>query len=335
MKAVVCRGYGPPADVLELADVAPPQVGDDEVLVRVRAASVHPDVWHVVTGRPHMLRLMGAGVRRPKNPIPGTDMAGVVEVVGSKVTHFAPGDEVYGETVQGHQWHHGGAYAELVAVPAEALAHKPAVISFEQAAAVPSSGYIALQGVHDEGEVTAGQRVLVNGAGGGVGTFAVQLAKWYGAEVTGVDTGDKLDTVRAVGADHVIDYTTNDFTDEGQRYDVIVDIPGNRSWSDYRRALTPEGRYVLIGHDQFGEGANRWIGSLSGFLKLVVLAPFNKQLKVRVAAKTDDPLAVLTEIIEAQGLTPIVDRTFPLAQAAEAMDYMTRGRARGKIILTP
>jgi NADPH:quinone reductase-like Zn-dependent oxidoreductase len=216
MKAIVQDRYGPP-DVLELRDIDKPVVNDGEVLIRVHAASVHPDVWHVLRGLPYVLRIMGAGLLRPKNSIPGTDVAGHVESVGKEVALFQPGDEVFGESVRGHQWHNGGAYAEYVSVPENALALKPANITFEQAAAVPTSGLIALQGLHEYGQVHAGQKVLINGAAGGVGTIAVQLAKAYGAEVTGVDSARKLEMIRSLGADRVIDYAREDFTRSGER----------------------------------------------------------------------------------------------------------------------
>jgi NADPH:quinone reductase-like Zn-dependent oxidoreductase len=277
MKAIVQDAYGSPDDVLRLKDIDKPMVKDDKVLVRVHAASVHPDVWHVVRGLPYVLRLMGAGLLKPKNSVPGTDVAGHVESVGKNVTHFQAGDEVFGETIKGYQWTNGGAYAEYVSVPQYTLALKPDNITFEQAAAPPTSGLIALQNLNEE-RLQPGQRVLINGAGGGVGVLAVQIAKAYGAEVTGVDSTGKLEMVRSIGADHVIDYTTEEFTQSGERYDLIFDIPGNHPFSDCRRALTPEGTYVLIGHDHFGESGGRGLGSLPRFLKLAVLSPFVGQL---------------------------------------------------------
>ena len=240
MKAIVQDAYGSP-DVLKLQEIDKPVAEDDEVLVRVRAASVHPDVWHVLTGLPYVLRLMGAGLRKPRNPVPGTDVAGLVESVGRNVTRFRSGDEVFGETLKGMQWINGGAYAEYATAPESALALKPANVTFEQAAAVPTSALIALPSLRAGGEIQAGQKVLVNGAGGGVGSVAVQLAKAFGADVTGVDSASKLDMVRSIGADQVIDYTQEDFTRRGERYDLIFDIPGNYSLSDCRRALTPGG----------------------------------------------------------------------------------------------
>src|SRR5918997_4459115 len=237
MKAIIQEKYGSPVDVLELREIDKPVIKDDEVLVRVQAASVHPDIWHVVRGLPYVLRLMGAGLLKPKKRIPGTDVAGRVESVGKNVTHFQAGDEVFGETIKGYQWTNGGAYAEYVSVPENQLALKPANFTFEQAAAVPTSGLIALQNLPNEGRPQPGQSVLVNGAGGGVGTLAVQIAKAYGADVTGVDNTKKLEMVRSLGADHVIDYTKEDFTQSGERYNLIFDIPGNRPFSECRGAL--------------------------------------------------------------------------------------------------
>ncbi len=255
MKAIVQERYGSP-DVLELREIELPTLGDDEVLVRVRATSVHPDVWHALRGIPYVLRVMGSGSRRPKNPVPGTDLAGFVESVGRDVTRFQPGDEVFGQSVGANLWGNGGTFAEYAAVPATKLEPKPADLTFEQAAAVLTSGQIAVQGIRDEGWVQPGQKVLINGAGGGVGTTAVQLAKACGADVTAVDSLTKLDMLRSIGADRVIDYTQEDFTRSGERYDLVLDIAGNHPWSDLKRSLTPEGTYVLIGH-----GSVRRLGS--------------------------------------------------------------------------
>ena len=334
MKAIVQNGYGSP-DVLELREVDEPVVGDDQVLVRVHAASVHADVWHVMRGVPYVLRIMGAGVRRPKNLVPGTDLAGRVESVGTKVTRVRPGDEVFGQSLGANLWRNGGAFAEYAAVPEARFELKPAGLTFEQAAAVPTSGSIAVQGVRDEGRIQAGQKVLINGAGGGVGTFSVQLAKAYGAHVTGVDATGKLDMLRSIGADRVLDYTQEDFTRSGERYDLILDIPGNHPWSDYRRALTPEGTYVLIGHDQYGGAGHRWIGSLGRFAKLLVMSSFVSQLHpFRGAKDPGDRLVVLKELIEAGKVMPVIDRTFRLAQVPEAIRYLESGQALGKVIIT-
>jgi len=337
MKAIVQDKYGSPDDVLQLREIAKPVVGDDEVLVRVRAASVHPDVWHVVTGRPYVLRLMGAGLLKPKNPVPGTDVAGEVESVGKDVTRFRPGDEVFGETHRGLQWRNGGAFAEYASVPQDVLALKPVGLTFEQAAAVPTSGFIALHNLQSGGQIQPGQNVLINGAGGGVGAIAVQLAKAYRARVTGVDSTGKMEMVRSLGADHVIDYTREDFTQRGERYDLILDVASNLSLSACKRALMPTGIYVLIGHDHFGDAAGRIFGSLPRVLKLVALSPFVSQLpdlSFPIPSKKD-VMAVLEEFLEAGNLTPVIDRTYSLDEVPEAMLYLQGGRARGKIIITP
>ncbi|CAN5600353.1 NAD(P)-dependent alcohol dehydrogenase [soil metagenome] len=336
MKAIVQDKYGSPADALELKEIDEPVVEDDEVLVRVHAASVHPDVWHVVRGRPYVLRLMGSGLLRPKNRVPGTDVAGYVESVGKNVTRLQPGDEVFGESVRGYQWHNGGAFAEYVSVPQNALAHKPENITFEQAAAVPTSGLIVLMNIPNEGLLRPGRSVLVNGAGGGVGAIAVQVAKARGANVTGVDHTKKLDLVRSLGADQVIDYTQEDFTQRGERYDLIFDIPGNHPFSDCRRALNPNGKYVLIGHDQYGNAAGRWLGSIPRVLKLVALSPFVSQLPTPNFSMPNkkDSMAVLKELLEAGKLTPVIDRTYPLSEVSEAIRYLEAGHAQGKVVIT-
>ncbi len=333
MRAVVQDRYGSP-DALELQEIDEPVAGHDEVLVRVHAASVHPDVWHVIHGVPYVLRIMGAGVRKPKNPVPGIDMAGRVESVGAKVTRFRPGDDVFGEIIRGIQWKNGGAFAEYATAPEAKLELKPANLTFEQSAAVPTSALIALQAVRHQGHVRPGHKVLINGAGGGVGTFAVQLAKADGAEVTGVDSTSKLDLIRSIGADRVTDYTQEDFTRSGERYDVIVDIPGTRSFSDLRRALTREGTYVYIGHDLGGSRA-RWIGGIGRFIRLALLNPFvNQQMNPRIEKGTGAPLVVLKELIESGELTPAIDRTFPLSEVPEAIRYLESGDVRGKIVIT-
>ena len=337
MKAIVQDRYGPPDDVLHLREIDRPVAGDDEVLVRVRATCVHPDVWHVVTGRPYVLRLMGAGVFRPTNPVPGTDVAGPVESVGKDVTRFRPGDEVFGETHLGLQWRNGGAFAEYVSVPQDALALKPDGVTFEQAAAVPTSGFIALHNLQGGGQIQPGQHVLINGAGGGVGSIAVQVARAYGARVTGVDCAEKMEMVRSLGADRVVDYTEEDFTQGGERYDFILDVASNLSLSACRRVLTPKGVYVLIGHDHYGRATGRVFGSLPRFLALAVLSPFVRQLPpldFSIPSKSD-VMAVLRDLLEAGKLTPVIDRTYPLEEVPEAMRYLAGGRACGKIIVTP
>jgi NADPH:quinone reductase-like Zn-dependent oxidoreductase len=334
MKAIVQDRYGS-ADVLALREIDRPTAKDDEVLVSVRATSVHPDVWHAMKGVPYVLRVMGSGLRRPKNPVPGTDLAGVVEAVGRNVTRFQTGDEVFGASVGANLWGNGGTYAEYAAVPEARLQLKPADLTFEQAAAVLTSGPIAVQGIRDEGRVRPGQRVLINGAGGGVGTTAVQLAKAYGADVTAVDAPEKLEMLRSIGADRVIDYMQEDFTRSGERYDLVLDIAGNHPWSDLKRALTPEGTYVLIGHDQYGGSGHRWFGSLGRFFRLMVISPLVSQLHpFRGAKDPGDRLVVLKELIEAGKVTPVIDRTFPLSEVPEAMRFLESGQAQGKIVIT-
>ena len=334
MRAVVQDRYGSP-DVFELREIERPTPTDEEVLVRVHAASVHADVWHAMRGVPYVLRFMGSGVRAPKHLVPGTDLAGVVESVGKRVTKFRPDDEVFGQSLLANLWRNGGAFAEYAAVPGTMLALKPAGLTFEQAAAVPTSGSLAVQHVRDEGRVQAGQTVLINGAGGAVGSFAVQLAKAYGANVTGVDATGKLEMLRSIGADHVLDYTREDFTRRDERYDLVLDIAGNHRWSECRRVLTPDGTYVLSGFDQYGRSGHRWFGSLGRFAKLLVISPFVSHLHpFRGAKDPGDRLTVLKELIEAGKLTPVVDRTFPLSDVPEAVRYLETGQARGKIVIT-
>lgn len=335
MKAIVQRKYGRPQEVLALEEVPVPKIKNDQVLVRVRAASLHPDVWHMSTGRPYVLRIMGAGFFRPRNPIPGTDIAGIVEEVGKNVTHFKRGDEVFGESLRGHQWHNGGAFAEYAAAPASSLMLKPTNLTFEEAASVPTTGFIALKGIRDEGQVKAGQNILVNGAGGGVGSLVVQLAKVFGAHVTAVDSTGKQELLRSLGADHVLDYMKTDFTNRDERYDLIVDVPGNHPVSSIRRVLTPKGTYVLVGHDQFGKTAGRWFGSMGRFVRMLLMGPFVKQkLGPLPTTNTKDHLAVLKSLIEADKIRPIVDRTYPLEKVGDAMQYLQSGAVKGKIVLT-
>ena len=331
MKAIVQRRYGVPHKVLSLENIAVPGVSADEVLVRVRAASVNPDVWHAVAGRPYLLRLMGSGVLRPKNGVPGTDVAGIVEAVGTEVTKFQPGDEVFGETVLGFQWKNGGSYAEFVRASEEALVSKPTGVTFEQAAAAGTSALIALDNLGDL--VEPGQSVLVNGAGGGVGTFAVQIAKARGGIVTAVDRGDKLGMLRSIGADTAIDYEVDDFT-LGDPFDVIFDIPGNRSFSDLKRALADGGQYVLIGHDRFGHSGGRWLGkALLRFARLALFGPLGRMQKGS-KLDTQGRLRVMRELLDSGQVVPHVDRTFPLSEAVEAMKYLESGTAAGKVVLT-
>jgi NADPH:quinone reductase-like Zn-dependent oxidoreductase len=286
-------------------------------------------------GIPYVLRFMGSGVRRPKHLVPGTDLAGVVEWVGASVTRFQPGDEVFGHSLLANLWRNGGAFAEYAAVPEALLQSKPARLTFEEAAAVPTSGSLAVQHVREEGRVEPGQRVLINGAGGAVGSFAVQLAKAWGANVTGVDATEKLQMLRSIGADQVLDYTKEDFTRRDERYDFILDIAGTRPWRECRRALVPNGTYVLSGFDQYGGSGHRWFGSLGRFAKLIVIAPFVRSLHpFRGTKDPGDRLIVLKELIEAGTITPVIDRTFPLSEVPDAIRYLETGQARGKLVVT-
>jgi NADPH:quinone reductase-like Zn-dependent oxidoreductase len=335
MKAIVQRKYGSPDD-LTLQEVAQPVVGDDEVLVRVRAASVHPDVWHVVCGRPYVLRLMGSGLLRPKNLIPGTDMAGVVVSIGNRVTRFRRGDAVFGDTTNAHQWINGGAFAEYVAVREDLLALKPDNVTFEQAAAVPTSGFIALLNLRSGRLIRRGDRVLVNGAGGGVGSIALQVAKARGAHVTAVDGTNKIDILRALGADAVIDYTREDFTQTSARYELIFDVPGNHSPSVCMRVLTDDGKYVLIGHDHFGTNGRRIFGLFPQFVALIFRSFFVKQLRLgrSSAPSKQEVIAILRDLLQAGQLTPLIDRTYPLSEARAALRAMMNDEAHGKVVLT-
>jgi NADPH:quinone reductase-like Zn-dependent oxidoreductase len=324
MKAIVQDEYGPaPEDVLRLDEVARPTIEDDEVLIRVRAASVDRGTWHVMAGLPYPIRVAGYGLRRPKASNPGRSVAGTVESVGKDVTEFKPGDDVYGTC--------DGSFAEYASAGAGRLASKPANLSFEQAAAVPVSALTALQGVREKAQVKPGQKVLIIGASGGVGTFAVQIAKAFGAEVTGVCSTAKADLVRALGADHVIDYTREDFADGEHRYDAILDIGGNRRLSHLRRALTPGGRLVIVG----GETDGRWLGGSDRQLRAQLLSPLvSQKLGTFIASENAEDLVTLRELVESGKLVPAIDRTYPLGEAAAAIRYVQEGRARGKVVIT-
>jgi NADPH:quinone reductase-like Zn-dependent oxidoreductase len=322
MKAIVYHNYGPP-DVLKCEDLEKPAAGDNEVLIRVRAASVNPMDWHFMRGAPYVVRA-AAGLTKPKNTRLGVDLAGLVEAVGRNVTQFQPGDEVFGAG--------RGAFAEYVCAPEKALAAKPANLTFEQAAAVPVAGaFSALQGLRDKGRIQPGQKVLINGAAGGVGTFAVQIAKAFGTTVTGVCSTRNVGLVRLIGADHVIDYTREDFTRSGQRYDLILDCAANHSLSACRRVMSPRGIYVIVG----GPGRGRWIGPLIYPLKALLLSPFvSQKLLMFLASPNKDDLVVLKELIEAAKVTPVIDRCYTLREVPEAIRYLEEGHARGKVIIT-
>ena len=330
MKAMTQDHYGS-SSVLRLDEVATPAPGADEVLVRVRAAGIGPEVWHLMTGRPYLVRLMGVGVRAPKQRVPGRDLAGTVEAVGSATTAFHPGDEVFGSG-RGTLAEYACAGAADVAKVGGAgvLAPKPANLTFEQAAAVATSGTTALQSLRDAGGVRAGQSVLIIGASGGVGTFAVQLAKHFDAQVTGVCSTPKTELVRSLGADAVIDYTREDFTDRPERYDLIVDTAGRRSLSRLRRALTRRGTLVVVG----GEGGGRLTGGFERQLGALVLSRFvSQRLVPLMAADRRVDLLFLKDVIEDGKLTPVIDRTFALADAAQALTDAAEGHGSGKKVI--
>ena len=324
MTAIVQDEYGTaPEEVLRLAEISRPAIAADEVLVRVHAVSVDRGTWHLMTGLPYPVRLAGFGLRRPKAPNPGRSLAGTVESAGQEVTGFEPGDEVYGTC--------DGSFAPYVRARAARLAPKPANLSFEQAAAVPVSALTALQAVRDHAKVQPGQRVLIIGASGGVGTFAVQIAKAFGAEVTGVCSTAKTDLVRSIGADHVVDYTREDFADGEHRYDVILDIGGNSRLSHLRRALTDHGRLVMVG----GETGGRWLGGMDRMLRAILLFRLvSQELSTFIASENSADLGVLRDLIESGKTAPAVDRTYPLRETPAAIRHFQEGRARGKVVIT-
>jgi NADPH:quinone reductase-like Zn-dependent oxidoreductase len=336
VRAIVQEAYGPHRDMLHLREIDSPVAGDGQVLVRVRATSVHADVWHAVNGVPYVLRLMGSGLRVPKQQVPGTDLAGEVVASGAGASRFAPGDRVFGEVTARNQWSNAGTFAEFAAVDEALLARIPDDLSFEQAAAVPTAALIALVNLRDVGRVRAGQRVLVNGAGGAVGVWAVQLARAYGARVSAVDFPPKLDLLRDLGAEHVIDCTRQDFTQSGARYDIVFDIVSRARFSEVRRALEPAGTFVLIGHDQYGSSGHRVLGSLGRMLPLLAMSPVVPQLPgIRSGPSREENWATIVDMLGSGLIHPVVDeRTFSLEQAADAIDYITTGAAKGRVILT-
>jgi NADPH:quinone reductase-like Zn-dependent oxidoreductase len=322
MKAIAYEAYGS-ADILEVKDVRKPDVEADQVLVRVRAASANPYDWHFMRGVPYIART-AMGLRKPKYSLLGTDVAGEVEAVGNAVTRFRPGDAVFGFVGS-------GGFAEYVSAPEKLLALKPDNLNFEQAATVPLAAVTALQGLRDAGGIQSGQKVLIVGASGGVGTFAVQIAKWYGADVTGVCSTRNVEMVRSIGADHVIDYTREDFTKTGQRYDLIFQLAGTASPAACRRALAPTGRLVLSSGDSLG----RIIGPVGRIIKAIVMSPFIGQtLRPFVAKPSSNDLQFLRELIEAGKVAPVIDRTYPLTEAADAIRYIETGHARGKVVIS-
>jgi NADPH:quinone reductase-like Zn-dependent oxidoreductase len=323
MQAIVQDAYGiDPETVLRIAEIARPSIGDDDILVRVVAASVDRGTWHVMTGLPYAMRLAGFGVRAPKAPNPGRSLAGTVEAVGRAVTAFAPGDEVYGTC--------DGSFAEYALARTSMLALKPTNLSLEQAAAVPISGSTALQAVR-KAQVQPGQHVLIVGASGGVGTFAVQIAKVFGAEVTGVCSTDKVDLVRSLGADHVIDHRREDFTAGGRDYDVVIDTGGNRRLSDLRRVMTRRGTLVIVG----GETGGRWLGGFDRTLRAVLLSPFvSQKLGMLSSTENAEDLRALDDLIQAGQVKPVIDRVYPLSESAAAIAWVRDGHARGKVVIS-
>jgi NADPH:quinone reductase-like Zn-dependent oxidoreductase len=324
MTAIVQDKYGTaPEDVLRLAETARPAIAADEILVRVRAASVDRGTYHLMAGLPYPLRLAGPAFRAPRVANPGRSLAGTVESAGRKVTGLKPGDEVYGTC--------DGSFAPFARARPSRIAPKPASLTFEQAAAVPVSALTALQGVRDHAKVQAGEKVLIIGASGGVGTFAVQIAKAFGAEVTGVCRTSKADTVRSIGADHVIDYTREDIADGQCQYDVILDIGGNRQLSHLRRALVPRGRLVIMG----GETDGRWLDGTDRQLRALLLSPLvSQKLGTFIASENSADLRVLRDLIDTGQITPTIDRSYPLSETAAAIRYLQEGRACGKVVIT-
>lgn len=321
MKAIMFTEYGS-TDVLKLRETPKPTPKDNEVLVKVHASSANAGDWHLMRGDPFLVRL-GTGLRKPKMNILGADVAGRVEATGSKVTQFRPGDEVFGD-VAGYGF---GAFAEYIAVPEEAFVAKPANSTFEQAAAVPAAALTALQALRDHGQIQAGQKVLINGASGGVGTFAVQIAKALGAEVTGVCSTSKVEMVRSIGADHVIDYSQEDFTQNGQKYDLIVAVGGNRSLAEYRRALSPTGTYVMVGGS-----------SLRPFLQAIFLGPWismtgRQKMKLMTVKSSQKDLVFIRELMDAGKVVPVISKEYQLDHTPEAIRDLEAGRARGKLVI--
>jgi NADPH:quinone reductase-like Zn-dependent oxidoreductase len=322
MKAIVRYRYGSP-DVLELREIEKPEIAEDEVLVHVHAAGVDRGVWHVMTGLAYPIRLAGFGLRAPKNPVIGMDLAGVVETVGKGVSRFQPGDEVFGIGK--------GSYAEYAPALEAKLAPKPANLTFEQAAVVAISGSTALQAVRDHGRVGSGQEVLIIGASGGVGSYAVQIARAFGARVTGVSSTRKVQMVRSIGAHRVIDYTKEDFAESGQRYDVILDIGGNSSLARLRSTLTPKGTLVIVG----GEGGGKWLGGTDRQLRAMMLSPFvSQKLGTFINKESYEYMLVLKDLIESGKVTPVIDTTYPLAEVPKAIRYLEGGHAQGKVVIT-
>ena len=327
MKAIVSRAYGPPDRVLRVEDVEPPVAGDDDVVVRTRASSVNPADWHLVRGEPRLARAQ-LGLRRPKHHVLGCDVSGEVHAVGAAVTDLRPGDEMFGSPfMRGF-----GAFAEFVRVPRDCLAAKPAGLGHQQAAAVPLAALTALQGLRDHGRLTAGQRVLIVGASGGVGTFAVQVARALGAEVTGVCSARNVDLVRSLGADHVVDYTSEDVTRSAERYDLVFQVAGAHPASALRRVLTPRGVLVMVS----GDAEGRWFGPVGRMIAARLTSPFVGQTLTSFTVTADgEDLQEIGRLVEAGAVTPVIDRTYGFGEVPDALRYLETGRARGKVVIAP
>ena len=321
MKAIVYSRYGPP-DVLRLEDIPKPAPGDGDVVIRVRASTVNPADWHFMRGTPYLIRLM-SGLRKPRNTQLGIDVAGEVEAVGRNVTHFKAGDHVFG-------WCRG-AFAEYAKLPASSIVRKPASVTFEQAACVPVAAVTALQGLRNKGRIQRGQNVLINGGSGGVGTFAVQIAKSFGAEVTAVCSTRNVEMVRSIGADRVIDYTRENFTQGEQRYDLILDNAGNHSLSEIRRVLRRKGRYVQVG----GPDKGQWIGPMAAPLKALLFSSVvSQKFLMFIATGNTDDMTTLSDLMETGKVTPVIERRYGLSEVADAIRYLEEGHARGKVVIT-
>jgi NADPH:quinone reductase-like Zn-dependent oxidoreductase len=334
MRAVWQTQYGPPGRVLEVRELPVPEPRRGEVRVRVRASCVHADVWHVVNGQPALLRLMGAGLRRPNVQVPGADVAGVVETAGAR---FQVGDQVFGDCLAGMQWKNGGAFAEQVTVAEELLAPLPSGVSFEEAATVPTGGYIALTNLRGESAVRPGMNVLINGAGGGVGTAALQICRDRGAVVTAVDRAEKLEWLRELGAAHTVDYAREDCTRSDRRYELIVDVASTLELDDCKRVLSPGGKYLMIGHDHYGKTGKRLLGSVPRMVKLMARSAIEPAVPKGELAQLPKPgaIAELERLLRERKLRPKVAARFPLEQAAEAFALLASGTAIGSVVLVP
>lgn len=332
MKGVVQDRYGPASKVLRLADIPRKEPSEDECLVRVRAASMHPDVWHAVNGWPFALRVMGSGLRRPKNPIPGMDVAGIVETVGSRVRRFKSGDAVFGPTAF-MRWANGGAYAEYATIPEHLLAIKPPHVTYEQAASVPTPGIITLINLRPE-RIKPGDRVLINGGGGNVGALGIQMAKARGAEVTAVDGTHRLATMRALGADHVIDYTKEDVTRRADRYDLVFDVASTLATHDAERMRKPSGAYVIVGHDHFGTASGYLLGSIPRMILYMLRESRKRREKLNFEfPPAHELMEILRRHLEERSITPNVSDTFSLGEVPAAMRALEAGSTTGRIVV--